>query len=149
MLGEDAMIVALRDRIADLRGIETVERWDDNVPRHIDAHLKRDRVDRARETQPLPLLYSLNCNGVMVSGLDRWARHEVVSRGWGKPIFDQVLIFLPRSNKELDEVWKILQRAYGNMYVSSASNPRLHVVTTRDLPKSSRSTFRCQTMRHY
>ena len=143
MSDEAAMIVALTDRIANLRGIETVERWDDNIPRHIDVYLKRDLAARVCETQPPPLLYSLNCNGVMVSGLDRWARHEVVSRSWGKPIFDQVLIFLPRSKKELDVVWKILQRAYNNLSVSSANNPELHVVSTWDLPKSSRRTLRC------
>lgn len=135
------MRTELIDRIGDLRGIETVERRDDTVPCQVDVYLKRDPADRVRKVQSPPLLYSLNCHGVMVSGLDRWARHQVLSRGWGKLIFDQVLVFLPRDNKELDVVWKILQRAYNNLFVSSARERGSQVLSTWDWPKISRTTL--------
>lgn len=133
------MRTELIDRIGDLRGIETVERRDDTVPCQVDVYLKRDASDRVRKVQSPPLLYSLNCQGVMVSGLDRWAQHQVLCGGWGKLIFDQVLVFLPRDNKELDVVWKILQRAYNNLYVPSARERGSQVLSTWDRPKFSRT----------
>lgn len=131
----------LIDRIAALRGVETIDHRVDTVPRQIDVYLKHDGADGARRTQSPPMLCSLNSNGLMVSGLDRWARHHVASRGWGRPIFDQMLIFLPRDNKELDVVWKILRRAYDNLYVSSAREPGSQIVSTWDSPKSLRTTL--------
>ena len=135
------MRTELIDRIAELRGIETIERREDTVPCQVDVYLKRDPADRVRKTQSPPLLYSLNCNGVMVSGLDRWAQHQVLSRGWGKLIFDQVLVFLPRDNKELDVVLKILHRAHDNLYVSSAKERGTQILSTWDWPKFSRTTL--------
>lgn len=135
------MRMALIDRIADLRGIETVERRDDTAPCQVDVYLKRDAADRVRKTQSPPLLCSLNCKGVFVSGLDRWEQHQVVSRGWGKLIFDQALVFLPRDNKELEVVWKIIQRAYGNLFVSPAEESGTHIVSTWDWPKCSRPSL--------
>jgi len=131
----------LIDRIADLRGIETVECRDDTVPRQVDVFLNRDAADRVRKFQSPPLLCSLNCDGVMVSGLDRWARHQVVSRGWGKLMADQVLIFLPRDNMELDVVWKIFQRAYDNLFVSYTSEQGTQILSTWDWPKFLRTTL--------
>jgi len=135
------MKTELIDRIGDLRGIETVERRDDTVPCQIDVYLERDPADRVRKVQSPPLLYSLNCHGVMVSGLDRWAQHQVLSRGWGKLVFDQVLVYLPRDNKELEVAWKILRRAYDNLYVSSAKERGSQVLSTWDRPKFSRTTL--------
>jgi len=133
--------MALIDRIADFPGIETVECRNDTVPCQVDVYLKRDTAERVRRTQSPPLLYSLSCNGVMVSGLDRSAQHKVVSRGWGKLFFAQVLVFLPRDNKELDVVWKILQRAYDNLFDSSANESGTHIVSTWDWPKCLRTTL--------
>ncbi|MDH3546894.1 MAG: hypothetical protein OEN22_07325, partial [Gammaproteobacteria bacterium] len=94
-----------------------------------------------QETLAGPLFCSLNRDGVVVTGLDRWARHKVISRGWGKLDFDRVFVFLPRDGRELDIVWKILQRAYHNLFSRSARLPEAHIVSTWDWPKFSRTTL--------
>ena len=66
---EVAMIVALTDRIADLSGIKTFERCVDGFPFQIGVYLKREPSDRGRNKEPFPLLYSLDCNGVLVLSL--------------------------------------------------------------------------------
>lgn len=129
--------LALIDRIADLSGIETVERRDDTLPRQVDVYLRHDSTDRGRKPRPAPLLCSLNRNGVLVGGLDPWAKHQVVSHGWGKLTLNQVLIFLPRNNTELDVVWKIFRRAYDNLIVPLAKEPGSQLVSTWDWPKTS------------
>jgi len=133
--------LVLIDRIADLQGIETVERRDDTLPRQVDVYLKCDCADRGQKSQPPTLLCSLNCNGVLVGGLDPWAKHQVVSHGWGKLILNQVLIFLPRDNTELEVVWKIFRRAYENLFTPLAAEPGRQIVSTWDWPKFSRPTL--------
>lgn len=133
--------LALIDRIAGLPGIETVERRDDAVPCQIDVYLKRDSTRSLRERQAAPLFCSLSRDGIAICGLDLWARHQVLSRGWGKLNFDEVLVFLPRNSRELDTVWKVVRRAYDNLFDPSARVPGAHMVSTWDWPKFSRTTL--------
>ena len=133
--------LALIDRIAGLPGIETVECRDDAVPCRVDVYLKRDSSMSLRERRPAPLFCSLGRDGIAVCGLDRWARHQVVSRGWGKLHVDEVLVFLPRNRRELDTVWKVVRRAYDNLFDPSAEVPGAHIVSTWDFPKFSRTTL--------
>ena len=133
--------LALIDRIAELPGIETVERRDDAVPCRVDVYLKRDSARSFREGQAASLFCSLSRDGIAICGLDRWARHQVVSRGWGKLNFDEVLVFPPRDSRELDTVWKIVRRAYDNLFDPSAGGPGAHIVSTWDWPKFSRTTL--------
>ena len=132
--------MALVDRIGGLPGIETVERRDDSVPCRVDVYLKRD-LDRRLRAHMAPLFCSLRRDGVVVRGLDGWAQHKVISKGWGKLDFDRVLLFLPRDRRELEAVWKILKRAYDNLFIPSARVPGAHIVSTWDWPKFSRTTL--------
>lgn len=135
--------LALTERIAGLRGIETVECSGDTVPCQVDVYIRHGSADRAkiRRKQPPPLLCSLNCNSALIGGLDCWARHQVVSSGWGKLISDQVLVFLPRDCDELEIFWGVLKLAYDSLLPSSASAPRTDRVTIWDLPRYSRTTL--------
>ena len=137
---EFATKLALIDRIADLRGIETVERNDD-VPSHVDVYLSRHSTVTARKRSSPPLLCSLNSKGLTIDGLDNWARHQVVSNGWGKLMSNSVLVFLPRDDYELEVCWSIVQRAYDNQFDSSAPAPGTQIVSIWDWPKTSRTTL--------
>lgn len=138
---EFATKLALIDRIADLRGIETVEHNGDAVPSHVDVYLARHSTVPDRKKLSPPLLCSLNSKDLTIKGLDDWARHQVVSNGWGKLISKAVLVFLPRDDYELEVCWSIVQRAYDNQFDSSAPEPGTQLVSTWDWPKFSRTTL--------
>ncbi len=133
--------MALIDRIADLQGIETVECSTATLPRQVDIYLKQDPAPRERKRQAPVLYCRLNCNSVMISGLDRRARHQVLSQGWGKPLSEQVQVSLPRDSEELDLVWKILQRAYNNLFVSLTTKPATQIASNWDWPRFSRTNL--------
>ena len=133
--------MALADRIADLPGIETVERADDTVPCRIDVHFRREGSARILKGPRAHLFCSLDRDSVMVSGLDRWGRHQVLSCGWGTVIDELVCIHLPRDQKELDTVWSIVHRAYDNFLDSSEPEPGSIVLSTWDWPKVSRTSL--------
>jgi hypothetical protein len=80
-------------------------------------------------------------DGIEIFRLDRWTKHQVISRGWGKLTARDVLVFLPRTNRELETVWKIVQRAYDNLFDPSASAIGAQLVSIWDLPKFSRTTL--------
>ncbi len=133
--------MALADRIAGLPGIETVERTDDMVPSRIDVYLRREGSARMFKSRQARLFCSLNCDSVIVSGLDRWGQHQVLSCGWGTLIDELVCIHLPRDHKELDSVWNIVHRAYKNFFDSSGPEPGSIVLSTWDWPKYSRTSL--------
>jgi len=138
---EFATKLALIDRIADLPGIETVERNGDTVPSHVDVYLTRHSTIPVRKRLLPPLLCSLNSKGLTIEDLDDWARHKVVTSGWGKLIYNSVLVFLPRDYDELEVCWSIVQRAYGNLFDALAPEPGTQVVSTWEWPKFSRTTL--------
>ena len=129
--------MALVDRIADLRGIETVERNDETNPRRVEVYLQREAADRVLKRRPARLLCSLDCDGVIVSGLNRWERYQVLANGWGKLINDQVCVYLPRDSKELEIVWSVIRRAYDRMFDPLTPEVGSVVVSTWDWPKVS------------
>jgi hypothetical protein len=133
--------LALIDRIADLHGIETVEHNSDAVPSHVDVYLTRRSTVPDRKKLAPPLLCSLNSKDLTIEGLDNWARHQVVSNGWGKLISNSVLVFLPRDDYELEVCWSIVQRAYDNQFDTSATAPGSQRVSTWDWPKTSYRTI--------
>ena len=138
---EFAIKLALIDRIADLHGIETVERNNDSVPSQVDVYLSRYSTLPARKKLSPPLLCSVDNKGLTIAGLDSWARHQVISNGWGNLISDSVLVLLPRDDKELEVCWSIVQRAYDNLFNSAAPEPGRQLVSTWDWPKTSRTTL--------
>ncbi len=139
--GDLSARIALVDRIADLPGIETVERNDETTPRRVEIYLRREASDRALKRKPLQFLCSLHCGGITVSGLSRWEKHQVLANAWGKLVNDQVCVYLPRNRKELDTVWRIVQRAYDRLYCPLISEAGSTVVSTWDWPQFSRTSL--------
>ena len=133
--------MALIDRIADLPGIETVERNEETIPRRVDIYLRRESADRVLRRKAARPLCSLDCTSVTVSGLDRWARYQVMANGWGKLIDDRVRVCLPRDEKELEIVWSVIRRAYDRLFGPSTPEAVALVVATRDRPKFSRTSL--------
>ena len=133
--------MALADRIADLPGIETIERADDTVPCRLDVYLRRECPDRALKNKPARLFCSLDRDSVTVRGLDRWGRSQVLSCGWGRLVDDRVCVYLPRDRKELEAVWSIVHRAYDSFFDSPEPEPGSIVLSTWDWPKFSRTSL--------
>lgn len=133
--------MALVDRIADLPGIETVERNEDTTPCRVEVYLQREASDRVLKRKPAQLLCGLDRNGVTVSGLDRWARYQVLANGWGKLTDDRVFVHLPRDAKEVEIVWSIIRRAYDRLFGPMTPEAGSLVVSTWDLPRFSRTSL--------
>ena len=133
--------MALIDRIADLPGVETVERNDETIPRRVEIYLRRDATDRVLKRKAPRLLCSLDCNGVTISGLSRWERYQVLVNGWGKLVDDQVCIYLPRDRKELEIVWSVVQRAFDKLIGPLVPEAGSLVVSTWDWPRFSRTSL--------
>ena len=108
----------LIDRIVDLPDIDAVEHGEGLVPQQVDMYLRgpaaRDLVRRGHPT----LLCSFARDGLTIYGLDRGARHHILDRGWGGLSADRVVVYLPRDDKELEVVWRIVKRAYENQRYS-------------------------------
>jgi len=133
--------MSLIDRIADLSGIETVGMSNETIPRRVEIYLRREVSDRASKRKAAKLLCSLDCNGMIVSGLDRWERYQVLANGWGKLTNDQVNVFLPRDHQEVEIVWSVLRRAYDNLFNPIPDDAGSLVVATWDSPKHSRTSL--------
>lgn len=133
--------MALADRIADLPGIETVERAGDTVPSRIDVYLRRERSAGALRRRPARLFCSLDRDSVTISGLDRWGQHQVLSCGWGTLVDELACLHLPRDHEELDAVWSVVHRAYSSFFDSSEPEPGSIVLSTWDWPKYSRTSL--------
>lgn len=139
--GDFSARMALVDRIADLPGIETVERNDQTVPQRVEIYLRREASDRVLKRKPARLLCSLDCNWVTVNGLSRWERYQVLANGWGKLVNDQVCVYLPRDHKELKIVWRVIRQAYDRLLGPLIPEAGSLVVSTWDWPKFSRTSL--------
>lgn len=139
--GELPARIALADRIADLPGIETVESSADTLPREVRIFLKGPGGGRTIRPGRRPLLCTLSREGLVVNGLSPGQKHQVLSRGWGKLVNDDVLVFLPRNNEELETCWDILRSAYDSLFDASAANHGTVRVSVWDLPRFSRTTL--------
>ena len=139
--GDFSARMALVDRIADLPGIETVECNDDSFPRRVEIFLRREASDRVLKRKAPRLLCGLDCDGVTVTGLSRWERHQVLANGWGKLVDDQVCVFLPRDHKELEIVWNVVQRAYDRLIGPGTLESGSLVISTWDWPRFSRTSL--------
>lgn len=131
----------LIDRIADLQGIHVAERDDHTVPCRVDVHLMPPHGKRNNNGVDVALLCSLSREGIMINGLDSWARHQVLACSWGILNRDSVRIHLPRDDKELETVWQIVRRAYDNRQSENARDNRAQVTATWDWPKFSRTSL--------
>ena len=133
--------LALADRIADIPGVDAVECGDDTVPRQVAIYLREATARRTiRVPRPL-LLCRLGTDGIVVHGLDNWAKHQVVMRGWGRLLYDRVLLFLPRDDNEVETCWSIIRQAYDSLFDPSASHSGTRNTSAWDMPKFSRTSL--------
>ena len=139
--GDFSARVALIDRIADLPGIETVERNDETTPRRVEIYLRREASDRVLGRRAAQMLCSLDCNGVFLHGLDRWERYQVLVKGWGKLVEHEVCVYLPRDSKELEIVWDVVHRAYDRLMGPGTPEAGSLVISTWDWPRISRTSL--------
>ena len=139
--GDFSARVALIDRIADLPGIETVERNDETTPCRVEIYLRREASDRVLKRKAAQMLCSLDCNGVFLNGLDRWERYQVLANGWGKLVDHEVCVYLPRDSHELEVVWGIFRRAYDRLFGPLTSEAGSLVISTWDWPRFSRTSL--------
>jgi hypothetical protein len=139
--GDFAARMALIDRIADLPGIETVERNDEDIPGRVEIYFRRETSDRVLKRKPARQLCCLDCNCVTVSGLSRWDTYQVLRNGWGKLVNDQVCVYLPRDHEELEIVWSVIRQAYCRF--TGPPNPESGsvIVSTWDFPRFSRTSL--------
>jgi hypothetical protein len=133
--------VALADRIAELPGIEIIERRDEEVPCRIDIYLSHEDSNRRPLGKPAFLFCSFDRESVTVSGLDQWNRYQVLSYGWGKLVEDRVRVFLPRDRRELETVWLIVQSAHSRLFDASVPETGSQTISTWDWPKFSRTSL--------
>lgn len=139
--GDVPVRMALIDRIADLPGIETVERNDDIIPRRVEIYLRGEASDRVLKRKAPRRLCGLDANGVTLSGLSPWERHQVLANGWGKLVDDQVCVYLPRDHSELEIVWSVIRRAYERLIGPLTPESGSLVVSTWDWLRFSRTSL--------
>lgn len=132
---------ALVDRVTNLPGTETTERDNDTLTRQIVVYLHGAPARRTiRNPRPV-LLCNLSDDGIAIYGLDNWAKHQVVMRGWGKLINDRVQLFLPRDDDELEICWRILRTAHDSLFDPATSIPATGNRSGWDMPQFSRTTL--------
>ncbi len=133
--------LALVARIGRLAGVEVVESGGDTLPRQVTAYLQEQPSRRTIGNPRTVLFCRMNSDGIAVHGLDNWARHQVVMRGWGKLLSNRALLFLPRDDTELETCWSILQQAYESLTDPSANALGRCNAPNREMPKYSRTTL--------
>lgn len=85
---------------------------------------------------------SVGGDTISVWGLDPVSRHQVLSRGWGKLGRQEVLLFLPRDEEELEICWSILSYAYLTAAHADSRPPFARMSPwSSDLPRFSRTTL--------
>lgn len=131
----------MADRIADLPGIVTAESTTDTVPREVRIYLPTPIHRRSIRSHYGALLCAISSDGVVIHGLSRAQRHQVLSRGWGRLVSDAVLLFLPRNDAELEICWSLLRSAYDRLHDPSATHQGAVRVSIWDLPSFSRTTL--------
>jgi len=137
---------ALAERIARLPGIEAVDCGDDTLPCQVAMYLHGAAARRTIRASRPQLLCRLGADGIVVHGLDNWAKHQVVMRGWGRLRNDRVLLFLPRDDSELGICWNIVRQAYDSFFNPPAcfdqnARPGTRNASSRDMPRFSRTTL--------
>jgi len=131
----------LIDRIADLQDIDVAEQPDDAVPCRVDVYLTAHHPSASCDETPETLLCSLSRDGISIYGLDRWARYQVLARGWGGLNHTCAQVYLPRDTNELEAVWQIVRRAYDNRHFEPERELEELVVSIWDWPKYSRTSL--------
>ena len=128
----------LADQISKLPGVHTFEDALEASPSIVGVYFANSSRTSRRQ-QPAVLFCKIRCDGISVEGLNDAARHQVLSRGWGRLENRSIQLFLPRDDDEFDVCWDIVFRAYRNI-----SNPPARTLFAArpqlaELPEFSRS----------
>lgn len=131
--------LSLADRIAELPGVAVVESDRDAAPYTVRVMLERQSNAAAAPVEQIQFA-DISREGIVVRGLSSWDKHKALSSGWGKLRERDLLIFLPRDDRELEVCWTIIKRAYD--YLVGMSNHRSSRTTnTRGFPLRLRPWF--------
>lgn len=133
--------IDLIDRIADLQATVVTEPEGDDVPHRFEVYVQFDVATLRSDRTSRQLLCTLTQDGIGIRGLDRWARYQVLSRGWGVLDDGGVHIHLPRDADELEIVWQIIEQAYRGLQQPVEGLRKANVVTAWDWPKFSRTSL--------
>lgn len=132
--------LALADRIADLPRIQAVDHEPAGGWRNVEV-LLMPLVSSARKRRPPALLCHIGADGIVLYGLSNSERAQVLSHGWGQLFGDNMLLFLPRDDQELETVWRILRRAYESLVDASAAAVPVGSARFGVVPNSSRTNL--------
>lgn len=111
---------SLEDRIAKLPGVNVADCETDkgsDIVR-VNLTLPADGETASHDHEPFA---DIGRDGVAVHGLGRAEKHQILSRGWGKLRKRDVLIYLPRDERELEICWSIIRRAYDRLLTGQFS----------------------------
>lgn len=132
--------LALADRIADLPGIHATDHDPNGGSWSVDVFVTQG-APSIRKQRPAKLLCRIGHDGIVAFGLSNADRHQVLSRGWGRPHGDGVMLFLPRDEDELEMAWDILFRAYETMMCESAAAIPVRTAWFDGMPSFSRTNL--------
>ena len=138
---EREALQALIDRVTALAGVETTECDNDALTRRIAVYFRGARARPALRNPYSSLFCYFDSDGIGVYGLDRWAKHQVVMRGWGRLIGARAQLYLPRDDEELEICWSILRLAYDSLFDATASRAATGRRSSWELPQFSRTTL--------
>lgn len=129
----------LADRIAGLPGIAVIDSDGDKGPFVVKLLLATPGGSPGARAEQRPFA-EISRDGIAVYGLRSWDKHQLLSRGWGRLQKHNVLLFLPRDERELDICWSIIQRAYESLTdLSAVRSARARFLA--DLPRPVRPSL--------
>ena len=131
----------LTDRIARLPGVKMIHRSSDTPQSQAYAYLCEQPMRRALGNPRSVLLCRIGSDGIAIHGLDNWARHQVVMRGWGKLLDTRVVLYLPRDHREAETCWSIILQAHTALTDPSANVARRASASAGRMPSFSRTTL--------
>ena len=142
-LGPDndyAARIRLADQISKLPGVHTFEDALEASPSIVGVYFANSSRTSRRQ-HPAVLFCKIRCDGIRVEGLNDAARHQVLSRGWGRLENRSIQLFLPRDDDEFDVCWHILYRAY-----RAITNPPATFLAAAKPPLVELPEFSCTTL---
>lgn len=127
----------LAARIAELEWIEIVDVPSDTVPAAVEIFLQNPAVP-LRKRQTPKLICRIDRTGIEIHGLSDRDRHHILSRRWGRLIFDAVQLYLPRDDNELETCWSVVKHAYDSTIEAESASSAARLP---ELPKYSRTSL--------
>ena len=124
----------LADRIATLPGVTVVDDKCGNGSLFVRILLAPNCIRNSEAAAGLSFA-EISRDGILVYGLRSRDKHQVLSRGWGKLQNRNMLIYLPRDQRELEVCWSILNRAFDHLTAETEGQSRPPVFLA-DVPRT-------------